>query len=107
MAASPSRPTPEHSVQGPATPDAEDAPPAGALGLDPGLLLFTPAQAAMVLQVPESWLRRRAAQRRVPCCFLGKHLRFSRTDLETIVTQAGTQTVVRAHRTRPTTNSRP
>jgi excisionase family DNA binding protein len=105
MAASPSRPTPEHSVQGPAMQDDEDTPPAGTLGLDPSLLLFTPAQAAMVLQVPESWLRRRAAQRRVPCCFLGKHLRFSRTDLETIITQAGKQTVVRAHRPHSTTNS--
>jgi excisionase family DNA binding protein len=47
-------------------------------------LLLTPAQAAEVLQVRESWLRRRAAERRVPCCFVGKHLRFSRADLEAI-----------------------
>ncbi|GAA0986463.1 hypothetical protein GCM10009555_063980 [Acrocarpospora macrocephala] len=31
-----------------------------------------------------SWLRRKAAARAVPCTFLGKHLRFSRTDLEAI-----------------------
>ncbi|MFI7674129.1 helix-turn-helix domain-containing protein [Actinophytocola sp. NPDC049390] len=49
------------------------------------VLLLTPAQAAEVLQVRESWLRRRAAERRVPCCFVGKHLRFSRADLEAIV----------------------
>lgn len=49
------------------------------------VLLLTPAQAAEVLQVRESWLRRRAAERRVPCCFAGKHLRFSRADLEAIV----------------------
>ena len=35
------------------------------------VLLLTPAQAAEVLQVRESWLRRRAAERRVPCCFVG------------------------------------
>lgn len=51
------------------------------------VLLLTPAQAAEVLQVRESWLRRRAAERRVPCCFVGKHLRFSRADLEAIVAE--------------------
>ncbi|HEX6353435.1 helix-turn-helix domain-containing protein [Actinophytocola sp.] len=50
-----------------------------------GLLLLTPQQAAALLQVRESWLRRRAAERRVPCSFVGKHLRFSRADLEAIV----------------------
>jgi len=49
------------------------------------VLLLTPAQAAELLQVRESWLRRRAAERRVPCCFVGKHLRFSRADLKAIV----------------------
>jgi excisionase family DNA binding protein len=48
-------------------------------------LLLTPAQAAGLLQVRESWLRRRAAQRRVPCSFVGKHLRFSRADVEAIL----------------------
>lgn len=52
---------------------------------DTGSLLLTPAQAAAMLQVRESWLRRRAARRQVPCSFLGKHLRFSRADLERIV----------------------
>ncbi|WP_396279040.1 helix-turn-helix domain-containing protein [Kibdelosporangium aridum] len=51
-------------------------------------MLFTPAQAAARLQMRESWLRRRAAQRRVACSFLGKHLRFSRVDLEAIVADA-------------------
>ncbi|MCO5996718.1 hypothetical protein NE234_25470 [Actinoallomurus sp. WRP9H-5] len=32
-----------------------------------------------------SWLRRKAAARAIPCTFLGKHLRFSRADLEAIV----------------------
>lgn len=51
-------------------------------------LLYTPAQAATLLQVRESWLRRRAGERRVPCSFIGKHLRFSRADLEAIVADA-------------------
>ncbi|MGQ0837562.1 helix-turn-helix domain-containing protein [Actinokineospora sp.] len=51
-------------------------------------MLFTPCQAASALQVRESWLRRRAAARQVPCTFLGKHLRFSRTDLEKITADA-------------------
>lgn len=50
--------------------------------------LFTPAQAADLLQVPESWLRRRAARRLVPCTFLGKHLRFSRANLNQIIAEA-------------------
>jgi excisionase family DNA binding protein len=50
-----------------------------------GDVLLTPAQAAGLLQVRESWLRRRAGERRVPCLFVGKHLRFSRADLEAIV----------------------
>ena len=56
-----------------------------AVGVVSGVLLFTPAQAAGLLQVRESWLRRRAGERRVPCSFVGKHLRFSRADLESIV----------------------
>ena len=51
-------------------------------------LLFTAADAADMLRVPESWLRRRAARRLVPCTFLGKHLRFSRADLDQIVADA-------------------
>jgi excisionase family DNA binding protein len=50
--------------------------------------LFTPTQAAELLQVPESWLRRRAARRLVPCTFLGKHLRFSRANLDQILADA-------------------
>lgn len=33
-------------------------------------------------------VRRRAARRLVPCTFLGKHLRFSRADLDQIVAEA-------------------
>jgi excisionase family DNA binding protein len=53
--------------------------------VDNAVLLLTPDQAAALLQVKESWLRRRAAERRVPCSFVGKHLRFSRADLEAIM----------------------
>jgi excisionase family DNA binding protein len=55
------------------------------------VLLYTPEQAAELLGVKPSWLRRKAAARAVPCTFVGKHLRFSRADLEAIVT-AGEQT---------------
>jgi excisionase family DNA binding protein len=60
------------------------------------VLLYTPEQAAELLGVKPSWLRRKAAARAVPCTFVGKHLRFSRVDLEAIIT-AGEQ----APRTRP------
>lgn len=50
--------------------------------------VYTPAEAAEVLKVPESWLRKKAAQRAVPCTFLGKHLRFSAADLTRIVREA-------------------
>lgn len=47
-------------------------------------LLYTAEQAAGLLQVRPSWLRRKAAARAVPCRYLGKHLRFSRVDIEAI-----------------------
>ena len=50
----------------------------------PLLPLYTPAEAAGLLAVPESWIRRRATARLVPCTFLGKHLRFSPADLAAI-----------------------
>jgi excisionase family DNA binding protein len=52
------------------------------------LPLYTPRAAAEVLAVRESWLRRKAAARAVPCTFLGRHLRFSRADLEAIAQAA-------------------
>lgn len=62
-------------------------------------LLYTPAQAARLLSVPESWLRKRAGQRLIPCTLLGKHLRFSRRDL-TAIADAG------ARPPRPTSTGR-
>jgi excisionase family DNA binding protein len=53
-----------------------------------GSLLYTPQQAAALLQVRESWLRKKAAARAIPCTFLGKHLRFSPADLAAIVAAA-------------------
>lgn len=51
--------------------------------------LYTPAEAAELLTVPESWLRRQAGQRRIPCTYLGKHLRFSTADLRDIIAAGG------------------
>lgn len=47
-------------------------------------LLRTPAQAAEMLAVKESWLRRQAGRRAIPSTMLGKHLRFSDADLAAI-----------------------
>jgi excisionase family DNA binding protein len=68
--------------------------------VDDAVLLLTPGQAAALLQVRESWLRRRAAERRVPCSFVGKHLRFSRADLDAIVA-AGARPARPVGRVRP------
>ncbi|MEV5751667.1 helix-turn-helix domain-containing protein [Actinoallomurus sp. NPDC052308] len=54
-------------------------------GLRDEPLVYTPEEAARLLGVKPSWLRRKAAARAIPCTFLGKHLRFSRADLEAIV----------------------
>jgi excisionase family DNA binding protein len=64
---------------------------------DDGPVLYTPAEAAHRLRVRESWLRKKAAARTVPCTFLGKHLRFSPADLAAIVAAAA----------RPATGRRP
>ena len=50
-----------------------------------GRLLYTPEEAAELLRVRPSWLRKKAAARKIPCTFLGKHLRFSPADLAAIV----------------------
>jgi excisionase family DNA binding protein len=56
-----------------------------------GPQLYTPAEAAQLLRVPESWLRKKAAARAIPCTFVGKHLRFSSTDLAEIVAAGARQ----------------
>ncbi|MEV5302929.1 helix-turn-helix domain-containing protein [Amycolatopsis methanolica] len=61
-----------------------NASPAAQPAESTGPMLFTTEQAAVILQVRPSWLRRKAAARAVPCRFVGKHLRFARADLEAI-----------------------
>lgn len=51
-------------------------------------VIYTPAEAAVVLAVPESWLRRQAGQRAIPCTRIGRHVRFSAADLHAIVAPA-------------------
>ena len=48
------------------------------------VVLYTADQAAGLLQVRPSWLRRKAAAGAVPCRHVGKHLRFSRADIDAI-----------------------
>lgn len=62
---------------------------------DASLLLYTPARAAELLAVKESWLRRKAGQRVIPCTFIGKHLRFSGRDLNAII-ESGAETTQRS-----------
>ena len=47
--------------------------------------LHTPAEAARILRVRESWLKTKAAARVIPCTFIGKHLRFSDDDIAAIM----------------------
>jgi excisionase family DNA binding protein len=48
-------------------------------------LLHTPEQAAALLQVPASWLRKKAAAGDIPRTKIGRHLRFSDADLNAII----------------------
>ena len=48
--------------------------------------LYTPKEAAALLRVRESWLRRKVAARLIPSTFLGRHLRFSAANLASIIT---------------------
>lgn len=61
------------------------------MGAEAERLLYTPEQAAALLGVRASWLRRKAAARVVACTFVGKHLRFSRADLDAIITEGRQQ----------------
>jgi excisionase family DNA binding protein len=73
-----------------------------------GVLLYTPEEAAQLLRVRPSWLRKKAAARQVPCTFLGKHLRFSSTDLVAIIANSARPAVGRRPRRRgaPTVRDR-
>jgi excisionase family DNA binding protein len=48
-------------------------------------MLYTAEQAAQLLQVKPSWLRKKATARAIPCTFVGKHLRFTPADLTAII----------------------
>lgn len=75
----PRRPTPRPLPADPVEPGGEGE-----------QVLYTAEQAAALLQVRPSWLRRKAAARVVPCRYLGKHLRFTRADIEAIAEAAAT-----------------
>jgi excisionase family DNA binding protein len=62
--------------------------------------LYTPAEAAEILRIRESWLRDKAAARVIPCTFIGKHLRFSDDDISQIMAEGARQPVTRARGTR-------
>jgi hypothetical protein len=62
--------------------------------------LHTPAEAAGILKVRESWLKTKAAARVIPCTFIGKHLRFSDDDIAAIM-QAGARQPVVSREPRP------
>ena len=57
--------------------------------------LHTPAEAAEILRIRESWLRAKAATRAIPCTFIGKHLRFSDDDITQIMAEGARQPVTR------------
>jgi excisionase family DNA binding protein len=81
-----------------------DVPDESTTGTDTGRvpprLLHVPAVAADILSIPESWLRRKAARREIPCTFVGKHLRFSDDDLRAIA-QSGTRAARTSRRSTP------
>ena len=62
--------------------------------------LHTPAEAAEILRIRESWLRDKAAARAIPCTFIGKHLRFSDDDITQIMAEGARPPVTRARRAR-------
>lgn len=55
--------------------------------------LHTVAEAAGILKVRESWLKTKAAARLIPCTFVGKHLRFSDSDIAEIMRAGARQPV--------------
>jgi excisionase family DNA binding protein len=67
-----------------------------------GPILYTAEQAAELLQVRPSWLRRKATAHAVPCRHVGKHLRFARADIDAIA-EASAQPA-RQHNHFPRTN---
>lgn len=60
--------------------------------------LHTPAEAAEILRIRESWLRAKVAARAIPCTFIGKHLRFSESDILQIKQNGARQPTTRTKR---------
>ncbi|MCL7377048.1 helix-turn-helix domain-containing protein [Streptomyces sp. 35G-GA-8] len=54
-------------------------------GGEEALRLYTADQAAQLLQIPVSWLRKKATAHAVPHTRIGRHLRFSASDLKSII----------------------
>lgn len=75
----------QHRRNGPNTAPIASPTPAGATADEGPVTLYTPGEAAEMLRVRESWLRRKAGERTIPCTFIGKHLRFSRANLRAII----------------------
>ncbi|MEU4769121.1 helix-turn-helix domain-containing protein [Actinosynnema sp. NPDC023794] len=71
-------------VPEPVAPQSEPSSEAAVVAV-PFRLLHTPAEAARLLAVRESWLRRMAGRREIACTLVGKHLRFSDADLRSVV----------------------
>ncbi|MFG2656942.1 helix-turn-helix domain-containing protein [Streptomyces sp. NPDC048425] len=73
--------TPHHAPTAPSAP--------GDAGIDANccemVRLFTAEQAARELQVPPSWLRKKAAAGAIPHTRIGRHLRFSTRDLRRLI----------------------
>jgi excisionase family DNA binding protein len=80
--------------------DAHQPTTGHATAANTGVVLYTPGEAAQMLKVRESWLRKKAAARQIPCTFLGKHLRFSPTDLTAIITASAQPALGRRPRRR-------
>ncbi|MDP9181945.1 MAG: helix-turn-helix domain-containing protein [Actinomycetota bacterium] len=66
---------------------ASSAPPVARCGPEAGdeLRLLTLDEVAAILRVPVSWLRHRVANHSVACTRLGRHIRFTREQVATIV----------------------
>ena len=58
------------------------------------LRLMTFTEAAQILKVPETWLRKRAAAGLVPCTRLGRNVRFTEEHLREIVADGECAVVV-------------
>jgi excisionase family DNA binding protein len=87
-------------------PTTDTRPTTSSSTTEDGLALYTPAEAAQRLRVRESWLRKKAAARDIPCTLLGKHLRFSPADLAAIIATSARPAVGRRTRREPTTTVR-